>query len=48
MDLANFSLSLLRAGDLALYRGHGSGVSSALIVSAENPSLLCLKRIEQE
>jgi serine/threonine protein kinase len=48
MDLSSYSFSLLRAGDLALYRGSGSDVAPALIVTAENPVLECLKRLEHE
>ena len=48
MDLSGYALSLLRSGDLTLYRGTGKGVASVLLVSAENGSLVYLNRLERE
>ena len=48
MDLSHYSLSLLRAGDLTLYRGSRDGGASALLLTAESTSLVCSKRLEQE
>src|ERR1700692_4570040 len=48
MDLSSYALSLLRSGDLTLYRGTGKGVASILLVSAENGSLVYLNRLERE
>jgi hypothetical protein len=48
MDLSSYALSLLRSGDLTLYRGTGKGVASVLLVSAENGSLVYLNRLERE
>src|SRR6202022_2187502 len=48
MDLSSYALSLLRSGDLTLYRGTGKGVASVLLVAAENGSLVYLNRLERE
>src|ERR1700726_4533641 len=48
MDLSSYALSLLRSGDLTLYRGTGKGVASVLVVTAENGSLVYLNRLERE
>jgi predicted ATPase/signal transduction histidine kinase len=48
VDLSNYALSPLRTGALTLYRGSGNRVASALFVTAENNSLVCLKRLEHE
>src|ERR1700682_1183071 len=48
MDLSSYALSLLRSGDLTLYRGTGKGVASILLVTAENGSLVYLNRLERE
>ena len=48
MDLSSYALSLLRSGDLTLYRGTGKGVASVLLVSAENGSPVYLNRLERE
>src|SRR6202047_715457 len=48
MDLSSYALSLLRSGDLTLYRGTGKGVASVLLVTAENGSLVYLNRLERE
>lgn len=48
VDLSNYALSQLRAGDLALYRGSGDGIVPILLVTAENTSLDCLKRLDHE
>jgi predicted ATPase/signal transduction histidine kinase len=47
-DLSSYTFSPLRDGDLTLYRGYGAGVAPILLVTAENASLGCLKRLEQE
>src|SRR6202166_4060689 len=48
MDLSSYALSLLRSGDLTLYRATGKGVASVLLVTAENGSLVYLNRLERE
>src|SRR5260370_12508902 len=48
MDLSSYALSLLRSGDLTLYRGTGKVVASVLLVTAENGSLVYLNRLERE
>src|SRR6202011_2641049 len=48
VDLSGYALSLLRSGDLTLYRGTGKGVASVLLVTAENGSLVYLNRLERE
>jgi hypothetical protein len=48
MDLSSYALSLLRSGDLTLYRGTDKGVASVLPVTAENGSLVYLNRLERE
>jgi predicted ATPase/signal transduction histidine kinase/GAF domain-containing protein len=48
MDLSSYALSLLRSGDLTLYRGTSKGVASVLLVTAENGSLVYLNRLERE
>jgi predicted ATPase/signal transduction histidine kinase len=47
-DLSSYAFSPLRDGDLALYRGSGKGLPPILLVTAESPSLACLKRLEHE
>jgi predicted ATPase/signal transduction histidine kinase len=47
-DLSHYSLSRLRAGDLALYRGSSDGLPPILLAAAESSSLACPKRLEHE
>jgi predicted ATPase/signal transduction histidine kinase len=47
-DLSKYAFSSLRDGDLTLQRGSGSGVAPVLLLTAENTSLACLKRLEHE
>ena len=47
-ELSGYALSPLRKGNLTLYRGSGSGVGPVLLVTAEDASLTCLKRLENE
>jgi predicted ATPase/signal transduction histidine kinase/ActR/RegA family two-component response regulator len=47
-ELSGYAFSPLRKGDLTLYRGSGSGVVPVLLVTAEDASLTCLKRLENE
>jgi predicted ATPase/signal transduction histidine kinase len=47
-DLSSYALSLLRDGDLALYRGSGAGLSPILLVAAQSSSRACLRRLEHE
>ena len=48
MELSGYSFSLLRAGDLTLYRGCCNGAAPILLVSANGGSLACLERLEHE
>jgi hypothetical protein len=47
-DLADYSFSPLRNGDLTLYRGSGDGLPPILLVTAENASASSLNRLEHE
>jgi predicted ATPase/signal transduction histidine kinase len=47
-DFSTYAFSTLRDGDLTLQRGSGSGVAPVLLLTAENASLDCLKRLEHE
>jgi predicted ATPase/signal transduction histidine kinase len=47
-DHTDYSFSLLRNGDLTLQRGSGRGAAPVLLVTAENASPACLKRLEHE
>jgi len=47
-DLADYSFSPLRNGDLTLYRGSGNGLPPILLVTAENASASSLNRLEHE
>src|SRR5271170_3972413 len=47
-DYSNYAFSSLRDGDLTLQRGSSGGVAPVLILTAENTSLACLKRLEHE
>src|SRR6202041_3087404 len=38
----------LREGDIALYRGSGTGLAPILLVAAEGTSLGCVERLEHE
>jgi hypothetical protein len=42
------NFSPLREGDIALYRGSGSGFAPILLVAAEETSLGCVERLEHE
>jgi predicted ATPase/signal transduction histidine kinase len=46
--LSSYAFSLLRDGDLALYRGAGAGLPPILLVAAENGSRAALRRLEHE
>lgn len=48
IDLSRYEFSLLREGDLALYRGCGRNLEPILLVSAEEASVSCFKRLEHE
>src|SRR5271168_38359 len=47
-DHPDYSFSPLRDSDLTLQRGSGSGMAPVLLLTAENTSLACLKRLEHE
>src|SRR5271163_1809104 len=47
-DHPDYSFSPLRDSDLTLQRGSGSGLAPVLLLTAENASLACLKRLEHE
>jgi PAS domain S-box-containing protein len=47
-DLADYSFSPLRNGDLTLYRGSGNGLPPILLVTAENASASSHNRLEHE
>src|SRR5271168_3925589 len=47
-DLSNYAFSPLRDSDITLHRGSGAGVAPILLVTAENASRACLKRLEHE
>jgi hypothetical protein len=47
-ELSGYAFSPLRKGDLMPCRGSGSGVVPALLVTAEDASLTCLKRLASE
>src|SRR5271168_1126616 len=47
-DLADYSFSALRNGDLTLYRGSGNGLPPILLVTAENNSASSLNRLAHE
>ena len=47
-DLADYSFSPLRNGDLTLYRGSGIALPPILLVTAENASASSLNRLEHE
>jgi hypothetical protein len=43
-ELLSYVFSPLREGDIALYRGSGSGLAPVLLVAAEETSLGCVER----
>ena len=47
-ELSSYVFSPLREGDIALYRGSGSGLVPILLVAAEETSLGCCERLEHE
>ena len=47
-QLSSYVFSTLREGDIALYRGSGSGLAPILLVAAEKTSLGCVERLEHE
>jgi PAS domain S-box-containing protein len=47
-ELLSYVFSPLREGDIALYRGSGTGLAPILLVAAEGTSLGCVERLEHE
>jgi PAS domain S-box-containing protein len=47
-ELLSYVFSPLREGDIALYRGSGTGLPPILLVAAEKTSLGCVERLEHE
>ncbi|MEA2942419.1 MAG: hypothetical protein QOD09_2948, partial [Bradyrhizobium sp.] len=47
-ELSSYVISPLREGDVALYRGSGTGLSPILLVAAEDTSPSCIQRLEHE
>src|SRR5712672_2537045 len=47
-ELSGYVFSPLREGDIALYRGSGNGLTSILLVAAEETSPGCVERLEHE
>jgi PAS domain S-box-containing protein len=47
-ELSSYVVSPLREGDVALYRGSGTGLSPILLVAAEDTSPNCIQRLEHE
>jgi serine/threonine protein kinase len=47
-ELSSYVVSPLREGNVALHRGSGDGLSPILLVSAEEPSLGSVERLEHE
>jgi PAS domain S-box-containing protein len=47
-ELSGYVFSSLREGDIALYRGSGSGLTPILLVAAEESSPGCVERLEHE
>ena len=47
-ELSGYVFSLLREGDIALYRGSGNGLTPILAVAAEETSPGCVERLEHE
>jgi PAS domain S-box-containing protein len=47
-ELASYAFSLLREGDIALYRGTGNGLAPILLVAAKETLLDCVERLQHE
>jgi PAS domain S-box-containing protein len=47
-ELLSYVFAPLREGDIALYRGSGTGLAPILLVAAEETSLGCVERLEHE
>jgi PAS domain S-box-containing protein len=47
-ELLSYAFSPLREGDIALYRGAGSGLAPILLVAADDTSPGCVERLEHE
>jgi PAS domain S-box-containing protein len=47
-ELSGYVVSPLREGDIALYRGFGSGLAPILLVAADESSPGCVERLEHE
>jgi PAS domain S-box-containing protein len=47
-ELLSYVFAPLREGDIALYRGSGSGLAPILLVAAEETSLGCIQLLEHE
>jgi serine/threonine protein kinase len=47
-ELSGYVFSLLREGDISLYRGSGNGLTPILLVAAEESSPGCVERLEHE
>ncbi|HEY2211225.1 MAG TPA: protein kinase, partial [Bradyrhizobium sp.] len=47
-QLLSYVFSPLREGDIALYRGSGNGLAPILLVAAEETSVGCIARLENE
>src|ERR1700726_3275341 len=47
-ELSRYAFSLLREGDISLYRGSGNGLAPILLVAAEETSPGCVEGLEHE
>ena len=47
-ELLRYAFSLLREGEIALYRGSGNGLAPILLVAGKETSLGCVERLEHE
>jgi PAS domain S-box-containing protein len=47
-ELSGYAVSPLREGDVALYRGSGTGLSPILLVATDDTSPGCIQRLEHE
>src|ERR1700693_525346 len=47
-ELSSYAFTALRDGDIALYRGSGSGLAPILLVAADKTSLGSIERLEHE
>jgi PAS domain S-box-containing protein len=47
-ELLGYVFSLLREGDIALYRGSGNGLAPILLAAADEMSFGCVERLEHE